>query len=194
MAPGEMAVPGTALGAAAHGDLTEWCDRAVALGAAAATPMPSAKVVVAEWVRMKCLFGCDEPGVHKTCPPKAPPVEQTRRLTGEFERAILLEVGPFVGPEKSDDESRRLNDIGLALERELFLAGFYKAWLMGAGPCDACGACTRGDDCPTPERARPSMEGCGLDVYATARNAGRRIEVVRTRDAEYRFFALVLVD
>jgi predicted metal-binding protein len=194
MAPGEMAVPDTALGAAAHGDLTEWCDRAVALGAAAATPMPSAKVVVAEWVRMKCLFGCDEPGVHRTCPPNAPPVEQTRRLVAEFERAILLEAGPFVGAEKSDAESRRLNEVGLALERELFLAGFYKAWLMGAGPCDACGSCTSGEDCPTPERARPSMEGCGLDVYATARNAGRRIEVVRTRDAEYRFFALVLVE
>jgi predicted metal-binding protein len=194
MATGETAAPDTASGATTRGDLTEWCDRALARGAAAATLMSTSGVVVAEWVRMKCLFGCDEPGVHKTCPPNAPAVEQTRRLIGEFERAILLEAGPFTGPEKSDDESRRLNEVGLALERELFLAGFYKAWLMGAGPCDACGACTRGEDCPTPERARPSMEGCGLDVYATARNAGRRIEVVRTRDAEYRFFALVLVD
>jgi predicted metal-binding protein len=67
-------------------------------------------------------------------------------------------------------------------------------WLMGAGPCDFCGACTRGEDCPTPERARPSMEGCGLDVYTTARNAGRQIEVVRTREDGYRFFALLLVD
>jgi hypothetical protein len=38
------------------------------------------------------------------------------------------------------------------------------------------------------------MEGCGLDVYATARNAGRQIEVVRTRQDGYRFFALILVD
>jgi predicted metal-binding protein len=175
-------------------ELGQWCERAVALGAGAATAMRAQDVVVADWVRMKCLFGCDEPGVHKTCPPNAPAVDQTRCVVREFESAILLEAGPIVGSERSDDESRRLNEAGLALERELFLAGFYKAWLMGAGPCDACGACTQGDDCPTPERARPSMEGCGLDVYATARNAGRRIEVVPTRDAEYRFFALVLVD
>lgn len=174
--------------------LEQWCQRAVALGASTATPMKTQDVVVADWVRMKCLFGCDEPGVHRTCPPNAPSVDQTRRVVAEFERAILLELGPIVGPEESDAESRRLNEAGLALERELFLAGFHKAWLMGAGPCDACGACTRGEDCPTPERARPSMEGCGLDVYATVRNAGRRIEVVRTRESGYRFFALVLVD
>jgi predicted metal-binding protein len=174
--------------------LTQWCERAIALGAGAATPMRTQDVVVAEWVRMKCLFGCDDGGKYRTCPPNAPPVEQTRRVVAEFERAILLEVGPLSDAAMSDGESRRLNDIGLAMERELFLAGFHKTWLMGAGPCDVCGACTRGEDCPTPERARPSMEGCGLDVYTTARNAGRQIEVVRSREDVYRFFALLLVD
>jgi predicted metal-binding protein len=175
-------------------DLTRWCERAVALGADTVTTMRAQDVVVAEWVRMKCLYGCDDGGKYRTCPPNAPSLDQIKRVVGEFERAILLEVGPLSGAEKSDDESRRLNDAGLAMERELFLAGFHKAWLMGAGPCDICGACTRGEDCPTPERARPSMEGCGLDVYATARNAGRQIEVVRTREDDYRFFALLLVD
>jgi predicted metal-binding protein len=175
-------------------DLTGWCERAVALGVGTATEMATSGVVVADWVRLKCLFGCDEPGVHRTCPPNAPPLDQTRRLLGEFTRAILLETGPISGDERSDDESLRLNTAGLALERELFLAGFYRAWFMGAGPCDLCGACVRGEECPTPERARPSMEGCGLDVYATARNAGRTIEVVRSHDDTYRFFALVLVD
>ena len=175
-------------------ELTHWCERAVVLGAGAATPMHTRDVVVAEWVRMKCLYGCDDGGKYRTCPPNAPPVDQIRRVVGEFERAILLEVGPLSGAENSDPESRRLNETGLAMERELFLAGFHKAWLMGAGPCDICGACTRGEDCPTPERARPSMEGCGLDVYTTARKAGRQIEVVRDREDEYRFFALLLVD
>ena len=175
-------------------DLTGWCERAVALGAGAATETATSGVVVAEWVRLKCLYGCDEPGVHRTCPPNAPPLDQTRRLLGEFTRAILLETGPITGHDRSDEESRHLNTVGLALERELFLAGFYRAWLMGAGPCDLCRACVRGEECPTPERARPSMESCGLDVYATARNAGRRIEVVRSHGDIYRFFALVLVD
>ena len=175
-------------------DLASWCEKAKELGADRATAVDTGKVVTGQWVRMKCLFGCDEPGVHKTCPPDgAPSVSQTRELLAEYEQAILLGVGPIVGDEKSDAEALRLNRVALALERELFLAGFHKAWMMGAGPCDICGACTKGEDCPTPEKARPSLEGCGVDVFTTVRNAGWEIEVVTAVDDEYRFFALVLV-
>ena len=38
------------------------------------------------------------------------------------------------------------------------------------------------------------MEACGVDVFTTVRNAGWEIDVVRTHESEYRFFALVLVD
>lgn len=177
-----------------NADLGSWCRRAVELGADRATVVPAASVVAAEWVRMKCLFGCDEPGVSRTCPPNdAPSVEQTKRVLDEFEEAILLGVGPIVGEERSDAESRRLNDAALALERELFLAGFHKVWTMGAGPCDLCACCRAGEDCPTPERARPSMEGCGVDVFTTVRNAGWEIAPVKTKDDSYRYFALSLV-
>jgi predicted metal-binding protein len=166
----------------------------VQLGADAAVPLPPAHVVVQEWVRTKCLFGCDEPGVHRTCPPNLPEVDFTRRIVGAYGRGILLRVGPILGEERSDPESRRLNDAALALERELFLAGFHKAWTMGAGPCDICSACARGEECPTPEKARPSMEGCGVDVFATVRNAGWQLDTVKTRADPYQFFACVLVD
>ena len=85
-------------------------------------------------------------------------------------------------------------DTALKLEGELFLAGFFKTWAMGAGPCDHCGTCELEGPCVAPERARPSMEGCGIDVFATVRNAGRTIDVVWDEGDEYRFFALVLVD
>ncbi len=172
----------------------QWRRRALQLGAGAATLMAAEDVVVAEWVRMKCLFGCYETGRRKTCPPNLPPVTTTQRLLSEYSRVVLLEVGPIVGKEKSNPESRRLNDVALALERELFLAGHYRAWALGAAPCDLCDACARGGECPTPEHARPSVEGCGIDVFATARSAGRTIDVVRDEGDAYRFFALVLVD
>jgi predicted metal-binding protein len=175
-------------------DIQTWCERALELGADAAVPLSPRQVVVAEWVRAKCLFGCDEPGVHRTCPPHLPEVDFTRRVLAAYGRGILLRVGPISGSEKSDAESRRLNDVALALEGELFLAGFHKAWTMGAGPCDICGACTRGEECPTPEKARPSLEGCGVDVFATVRNAGWQIDTVKSRTDTYQFFAYVLVD
>ncbi|HJW74856.1 MAG TPA: DUF2284 domain-containing protein [Thermoleophilia bacterium] len=176
-------------------DLTPWTERALVLGCDRARVIDPESVVVAQWVRMKCLYGCDEPGVYRTCPPDgAPALEETRRLLREYGRAILLGVGPIVGDKRSDAESRRLNDAALALERELFLAGFHKTWTMGAGPCDICSACTKGEPCPTPELARPSMEGCGVDVFTTVRRAGWEIAVVKDRAGEFRYFALVLVD
>jgi predicted metal-binding protein len=189
------AAPASAPGPAATPDLGPWIERALALGCDRACVIDPASVVVAQWVRMKCVYGCDEPGVYKTCPPDgAPALDDTRRLLREFSRGILLGVGPIVGDERSDAESRRINDAALALERELFLAGFHKTWTMGSGPCDICSACSQGEPCPTPELARPSMEGCGVDVFTTVREAGWEIEVVRDRQDEYRFFALVLVD
>lgn len=85
-----------------------WCAHAIELGADAAKTIDTDKVVVAEWVRLKCLYGCDEPGVHKTCPPDgAPALDVIRRLLGEFRRGVLLTVGPITGSERSDPESRR---------------------------------------------------------------------------------------
>lgn len=172
----------------------DWCARAVELGADEATIIDTASVVTAQWVRMKCLYGCDDNGSYRTCPPNAPEPAQTRRLLDEFHRAVLLHSGPHRGREKSDPMSRRLNDAAYRLEGELFLAGFYKAWMMGAGPCDYCGTCDLERPCVAPERARPSMEGCGIDVFTTVRDAGWRIEVVRDEGDDYDFFALVLVD
>jgi len=38
------------------------------------------------------------------------------------------------------------------------------------------------------------MEGCGVDVYTTVRQAGWEIEVVQTPEAPFRLFALVLME
>jgi predicted metal-binding protein len=194
-APAAASRSSVTAGRATAPDLGPWVERALALGCDRAQAIDPASVVVAQWVRMKCLFGCDEPGVYRTCPPDgAPALDDTRALLHEFGRGILLGVGPIVGEARSDAESRRLNDAARALERELFLAGFHKAWTMGSGPCEICAACSQGEPCPTPELARPSMEGCGVDVFTTVRSAGWEIEVVKTREDEFRFFALVLVD
>lgn len=178
-------------------DLTDqetWPAYARELGADDAVIISPATVVTADWVRMKCLYGCDGPGAYRCCPPLAPPLDQTRRLLDSYQRVVLLAVGPFTGYDDSDEHGRRLNDAVTDLERALFLAGFHKAWAMGAGPCDRCEPCPLDEPCKFPERARPSMEGCGVDVFTTVRNAGWKIEVVKDKDDEYRFFALVLVD
>ena len=37
-------------------------------------------IVVAQWVRMKCMYGCDEYGKTGTCPPNVPSVSDCERF------------------------------------------------------------------------------------------------------------------
>jgi predicted metal-binding protein len=54
--------------------------RAKELGAIEANIIPVKSIVVAEWVRLKCQFGCDGYGQSLTCPPYSPTPEETRRV------------------------------------------------------------------------------------------------------------------
>ena len=175
-------------------DLQPWLDRARELGADDATLIDPQKVVTAEWVRLKCEFGCDGFGECRTCPPHSPTPATTRRVLDEFRRVILMRVGPSTDQADSDRLHEGLRKTATGLERELFLAGFHKAWSIPCGPCEECDPCNLEGACLHPERSRPSMEACGIDVFSTVRNAGWEIEVVRDRTSPYRFFALVLVD
>jgi predicted metal-binding protein len=100
-----------------------------------------------------------------------------------YKRAVLFE-----------SPRGRAKKIAVALERRLFLAGFYKAFGLGAGPCNLCDTCAFERGCRHPDKARPAMEACGIDVYASARKHGFTINVVRSRRDPQHYFGLVLVD
>jgi len=50
------------------------------------------------------------------------------------------------------------------------------------------------EGCRRPDQARPSMEACGIDVFATVRANGFPIEVVRDEGDEQHYYMLVLID
>ncbi len=80
----------------------------------------------------------------------------------------------------------------VAVEREAFLAGYYKAFAMGEGPCRLCEVCSL-ERCVHPQEARPSMEACGIDVFATAHNLGCPIHTLRDRDEPRNLYGLLLL-
>lgn len=143
------------------------------------------EVVTGEWVRLKCQYGCDGFGMCLTCPPYSPEPQRTQEILHSYTQAILLWQ-----PESWQNLRRTCAE----LERELFLLGYYKAFAMPSGPCDACDPCPREYPCRHPELARPSMEACGIDVYATARKFGFPIDVVRDRSCRANYYGLVLVE
>jgi predicted metal-binding protein len=150
----------------------------------------TAKVHTAPWVRMKCQFGCPAYGERLCCPPHTPTPEQTRKLLDSYHWAILLHRHW-----KSDYGTvEKLNDVVVDLERTIFLDGFYKALALVCGPCTLCRKCDVGGKCLHTEKARPSMESCGIDVFATAREHGLPIRVVRDHSEERDVYGLVLVE
>jgi predicted metal-binding protein len=156
---------------------------ALDLGARAAKIVSPAKVVTDEWVRWKCRYGCGGFGSSLVCPPHTPRPAETRAMLDGYRAAILFET-----------PSGNTKKIAVKLEREIFLSGYHKAFGMGGGPCELCKTCTFDEGCRHPEKARPAMEACGIDVFATARKHGFTVNVVRNHRDPQHYFGLVLIE
>ncbi len=150
-------------------------------------------VVTAEWVRLKCQYGCGCYGTRLTCPPFSPTPEYTRSMLGYYSRAIILVHDIPPGSRERTRRAKMRRHIA-SLERDMFLDGYYKAFAMGCGPCNLCRTCDVTQPCKFEEVARPAMEACGIDVYGTLANVGYRLKVVRSFDQMCHFCALLLVD
>ena len=155
-----------------------------------------AKIVVAQWVRMKCTFGCGEYGHNATCPPNTPPVPECERFFRDYRAAVIF---PFVKRVKKPEDRHawtRKENLRLSkLEREVFLAGYEKAFLLYMDSCCLCKQCT-GDrrTCQKPSLARPSPEAMAVDVFSTVRQFGFPIEVLDDYKKEMRRYAFLMVE
>lgn len=170
-----------------------FCEKAIEMGIGEAKSIDPGSVVTAEWVRLKCQYGCPGFGESLCCPPRTPTPDITRKVLDSYQKAILLHQRL---PKRKTRWARfdNFSKSIVRLEIEIFLDGYYKAWSMKCGPCDLCKECNLSGTCKHGLDARPSMEACGIDVFKTARDNGFVIEVVRTRDDEMNIFGLVLVE
>ena len=140
-------------------------------------------VETAPWVRWKCQFGCGGYNSSLMCPPHSPTPEQTRKVLDSYKYAILFEGGRL-----------GTKEIATQMEREIFLSGYYKALGLGSDPCRLCSSCAFEKGCRHPDEARPAMEACGIDVFATARKHGFTINVVITSKDPQHYFDPVLIE
>ncbi len=142
-------------------------------------------VETAEWVWLKCRFGCDGYGQTLVCPPFSPTPQQMREVLDSYRRAVLIHF----------TRGTRIKATIVELERDFFLRGAWKAFGLGAGSCSLCEECNlEKKQCRNPEHARPAMEACGIDVFSTVKKAGFPIEVVRTKSQCPNYYGLILID
>jgi predicted metal-binding protein len=154
------------------------------------------EIVVAEWVRMKCLYGCVEYGKNAACPPNAPPVDTCARFFREYKRAAVFHFGKKVDrPEDRHAWGRKLNLELLKLEAEVFKGGFVKAFLLFFDSCGICLECASARaTCKELRLSRPTPDALAMDVYSTVRKIGYPIEVLSDYDQEMNRYAFLLID
>jgi predicted metal-binding protein len=154
------------------------------------------EIVVAQWVRMKCEYGCTHYGRAASCPPNTPSVDECRRFFSEYESGLVLR---FRKSAPDSDErhawSAKTNEGLLELERSVFLAGFPKAFLLLMDSCRICADCAaRRQECREPRRSRPTPEGMAVDVFTTVRRLGFPIEVLTDNADTMNRYAILLVE
>lgn len=176
---------------------------------AIAVPIAPQDVIVAEWVRFKCRYGCKGYAKHLSCPPYAPAPAETRAMLSEYETALLVRFDGVpghtsFGPEEVPDDFHMfyrdliiwVNTTVHRLEKTAFYDGFYKAFAFGGYPCAFCEECVAEEQpgsvdesyrrfCREQDRVRPSMEAAGMDVFATARKVGWELRTIPVPDLEY---------
>ena len=154
------------------------------------------EIVVAQWVRMKCMFGCSGYANNASCPPNVPSVPECRQFVREYNTAALFHFEKTVDkPEDRHAWSRKVNQGLLKLEREVFLAGHEKAFLLFMDSCGICAECSsRREDCRNPESIRPTPEGLAMDVFSTVRQVGYPIEVLIDYSQPMNRYAFLLIE
>jgi predicted metal-binding protein len=160
------------------------------------TWIDAGSIVVADWVRMKCRFGCDGYGNHVCCPPNLPPVEECRRFFGDYATAVVFRFEKrFDDPEDRHDWGRPVYEGLMELEREVFVAGNVKTFVLPLSNCRLCDSCSSSRDlCPHPMTARPTAEGLAVDVFSTVRNNGLPIDVLSDYGQPMNRYAFLLVE
>ena len=137
------------------------------------------KIIVSQWVRMKCMYGCGNYGQNASCPPNVPSVSECERFFHEYQDAVIFRFEKAVDPPEDRHKWSKKVNIELAkLERDVFLSGYERAFLLFMDSCGICADCTAArEECKQPRSARPSPESMAVDVYSTARKFGFPIEV-----------------
>jgi len=193
---------------------------ALELGASEAAFIPANQVVVENRVVLKCRLGCKNYGKTMACPPYSPTAEEFRKIVSEYDHALFMKFNSSaeadidlrrnLGKSEDDlpenlkdkaqefwskwkDDKKKLLTVVLDLEKEAAQQGYPLAVGFVSGACEICEKCNLEEGiCLHPDMARFSEEAVGVNVHATATNAG--IEMTVPFGKNLASYALLLID
>ena len=156
--------------------MNNWIQTAKDLGFDEAVALKVATLQPRADVRAMCQADkCGAYGKNWTCPPHCGTLEECGEKLQSYRQGILLQT---VGKLEKTIDSK-----GYLLAEQRHLAQFHAftdilrkshpdALCLGAGGCRICQSCAYPEACRFPEKARQSMEACGIDVVTLSRQCG----------------------
>jgi predicted metal-binding protein len=162
-------------------------------------PFPVKKIDVAEWVRLKCQFGCSQYDTNWCCPPAIPNLDKIRTILQEFSQALLLTGRRQCKDFYLNNAKRRAEQVRswkevVGIERQLFLEGYDKAISLVSGSCALCKKCTYPEACRFPKERRPPIEAFSIDLIGTLKNLGINTPVAQQTDEIFKYYAIILLE
>ncbi|MBN2531467.1 MAG: DUF2284 domain-containing protein [Spirochaetales bacterium] len=153
-------------------------------------------IVIAQWVRFKCMFGCDSYGQKASCPPNTPPINECREFFSEYEYGVVYHFEKYIeNPESRSEWTNEMNKKLLLCEQEIFLSGYQKAFLLFLDECCLCRKCTGSRIlCMHKKLSRPGADALGVDVYSTVRKLGYPIEVLKDYNQTMNRYSFLLIE
>lgn len=157
------------------------------------------EIVLANWVCLKCKYGCSQYNSNWSCPPATPSISEVRELLEEYTTALLL-VGSQTCNEFYRDTNRKRTDQvrywkgTVSLERHLFLDGYDKAFGLVSGACSLCKKCAYPENCHFPMEKRPTVESLSIDLIGTLKNIGIGTPVAMDLHETFKYYSIILLD
>ena len=160
---------------------------------------PIEKIDVAEWVSLKCQFGCSQYNTNWCCPPASPELVKVKAVLQEYSQALLLIGSRQCKNFSLDNAKRRAEQVRswkevVGIERRLFLEGYDKAISLVSGSCALCKKCTYPEACRFPQERRPPIEAFSIDLIGTLKNLGRSTPVAQNTDDTFNYYAIILLE
>jgi predicted metal-binding protein len=195
---------------------------ALDMGAEDAEIINADKIVIEDRIVLKCKLGCSNYGKTLMCPPYTPSAEEFRRIAREYSYALFMKFKSKAEADAETAKylSKSVNDPALPPDMREKVHNFWAAWKedkqimlsavidlekaalnkgyllavgLVSGTCYLCEKCSvERKVCAHPTRARYSEDAVGVNVKATAKNAGISVTFPFEKNPES--FALVLID
>jgi predicted metal-binding protein len=126
-------------------------------------------------------------------------VKEAREILREYKSALLL-CGEAVHPHFYQDNSKKRRTQvqfwkgTVAIERELFLLGFHKAFGLTSESCALCKKCVYPENCLFPKEKRPSVESFSIDIFQTLNRLGKEAKVAQKIEDHYNHYSIILLE